>query len=150
VIRDESLKFQSSAVSQRDSCISDDNLTEVLFKVLAFTQTRQKIIIKNINCANLPGYVPCDLPVDEFAGLLNLALDEHIQKDRLIFCDTDNIKFGTKGSFEAKPIEDNDAIELLQKNKDRYLEMQINKLLENTLNQRFAAETIKQKQIQGN
>ena len=61
-------------------------------------------------------------------------------------CDTDNIKFGAASSFEASPIVDELAKELLENNPDEYLEIQINKLLENSLNQRVAAQMLRQKQ----
>ncbi len=41
---------------------------------------------------------------------------------------------------------DKHSKELLEKNRDKYLELQINKLLENSLNQRVAAELLRQKQ----
>jgi len=90
--------------------------------------------------------VPKDLEVDEFSDLLSNAINEHSQSRRLLFCDTENIKFGTGGSFGVKPVVDEYAKELLEENRDEYLELQINKLLENSLNQRVAAELLRQKQ----
>ena len=60
--------------------------------------------------------------------------------------DTDNIKFGVNGSFIAKPVVDRYAKEFLNENRDEYIECQINKLLENSLNQRIAAALLRQKQ----
>jgi len=123
-----------------------DNITELLFKIIEFTQTRQKILTQNINNIHTPGFAPKDLEVDEFSYLLNNAIDEHIANQRLVLCDTENIKFGTSGSFEVKPITDEYARELLEENQDEYIELQINKLLENSLNQRIAAELLRQKE----
>ena len=89
--------------------------------------------------------MPKDLAVDEFSDLLNNAINEHIQNQRLVLCDTESIKFGVSGSFEVKPVADKYAKELLEENRDEYLELQINKLLENSLNQRVAAELLRQK-----
>lgn len=127
-----------------------DNVTEVLVKIIEFTQTRQRILTRNINNNHSPGFVPKDLAVDEFSSSLNNAIDEHIRNNRLLLCDTENIKFGISGNFEAEPIVDEYAKELLEENRDEYLELQINKLLENSLNQRVAAELLKQKQGAGN
>jgi len=123
-----------------------DNITEILVKIIEFTHNRQKILTQNITNVNNPGFVPKELAVNEFSDLLNNALDEHIRNQRLILCDTENIKFGVSGSFEVKPILDEQSKELLEENRDGYLELQINKLLENSLNQRLAAEFLRQKQ----
>jgi len=123
-----------------------DNITEILVKIIEFTHNRQKILTQNITNLNNPGFVPKELAVNEFSDLLNNALDEHIRNRRLILCDTENIKFGASGSFEVRPILDEQSKELLEENRDGYLELQINKLLENSLNQRLAAEFLRQKQ----
>ena len=123
-----------------------DNITELLVKIMEFTRTRQKILIQNITNVNNPRFVPKELAVNEFSGLLNNAIDEHIRNQRLLLRDTENIKFGVKGSFEVKPMVDEHSKELLEENRDEYLELQITKLLENSLNQRVAAELLRQKQ----
>jgi flagellar basal body rod protein FlgB len=126
--------------------IVTDNVSEVLVKIIEFTQFRQKVLTRNINNLNKDDYIPKDVAVDEFSNLLNEALSEHIRTQRLLLRDTENIKFGTEGTFEAKPIIDEYSLELLDGSRDKYLEHQINKLLENSLNQRVAAELLKQKQ----
>ena len=123
-----------------------DNIAELLVKIIKFTQIRRKILTRNINNLHSPGFVPKDLAVDEFSDLLNNAIDEHIQNRRLVLCDTGNIKFGVSGSFEVKPTVDIYAKELLEENPDEYIQLQIDKLLENSLNQRVAAELLRQKQ----
>ena len=123
-----------------------DNIGELLVKIIEFTQTRQKILSQNINNVHSFDFVPKDLAVDEFSELLNDAIEEHIRSGRLMLRDTGNIKFGVSGSFEAKPVVDEYAKELLEENRDDYLELQISKLLENSLNQRAATELFRQKQ----
>ena len=123
-----------------------DNITEILVKIIEFTHARQKIITRNITNINRPGFVPQKLAVKEFSGLLNSAIDEHVQNQRLLLRDTENIKFGISGNFEAKSIVDEHSKLLLEKNRDEYLELQRKKLLENSLNQRIAAELLRQKQ----
>jgi len=123
-----------------------DNIGELLVKIIEFTQTRQKILSQNINNVHSFDFVPKDLAVDEFSELLNDAIEEHIRSGRLMLRDTGSIKFGVSGSFEAKPVVDEYAKELLEENRDDYLELQISKLLENSLNQRAATELFRQKQ----
>ena len=126
------------------SSLITDNITELLVKIIEFTQTRQKILTQNINNIHSPGFVPKDVEVDEFSEFLNNAIDEHTRSRRLLLRDTGSIKFGISGSFEVKPIIDKYAKELLEENQDKYLELQINKLSENSLNQRVASGEFKQ------
>ena len=123
-----------------------DNITEILIKIVKFTQTRQKILIQNIINVRNPGFVPKELEVDEFSDVLNNAIDEHVQNQRLVLRDTENIKFGSSGSIELKPIVDEHGIKLLEEDREGYIERQINKLWENSLNQKLAAELLRQKQ----
>ena len=123
-----------------------DNITEILIKIVKFTQIRQKIIIQNIINVQNPGFIPKELEVNEFSDVLNNAIDEHVRNQRLVLRDTENIKFGARGSIELKPIIDEHGIKLLEQNREEYIERQINKLWENSLNQKLAAELLKQKQ----
>ncbi len=123
-----------------------DNITELLVKIIEFTRTRHKILARNISEISSLGFVPQDLVADEFSDLLNSAINEHISNQRLVLHDTENVKFGIGGSFEVKPTVDKYAKDLLDENRDEYIELQKNKLLENTINQRVAAELLKQKQ----
>ena len=123
-----------------------DNVTEILIKIVKFTQTRQKLLIQNIINVQNPGFVPQELEVDEFSDLLNNAIDEHVRNQRLVLCDTENIKFGASGSIELKPVVDEHGIKLLEEDRDEYIERQISKLWENSINQKVAAELLRQKQ----
>ena len=123
-----------------------DNISELLVKIIEFTQNRQKILTCNINCMHCCDFVPMDLAIDEFSDLLNTAIAEHMRSQRLVLCDTENIKFGVGGELEATPIIDSDAFELFDEYQDEYIEDQINKLLENALNQRVAAELLRERE----
>ena len=123
-----------------------DNVTEILVKIIEFTEARQKIITQNINSFQSPGFEPKDLNVSEFSDLLHNAINEHIQSQRLVLHDTENFKFGSDGNFEVKPIIDKYAKELLEDNHDQYLGLQTDKLLENSLNKRLATELLRQKE----
>ncbi len=123
-----------------------DNITDLLVKIIKFTKVRQEVIAHNINSIHTDNFSPLDMPVDEFSDLLDYAIDEHTVNKRLVFCDTVNVKFGEEGTFEIKPIVDRYAKELLESNPDEYLELQIDKMLENSLNQRVAETLLKQKE----
>jgi flagellar basal body rod protein FlgB len=123
-----------------------DNVTEILVKIISFTKARKEILSDNISKMSIPGFVPKDLQVDEFSQLMNNAINEHVRNRRLVLCDTENIKFGKEGSFEIQPVVDSEALKVLCSNLDEYIELQINKLLENSLNQRVATELLKQKE----
>jgi flagellar basal body rod protein FlgB len=123
-----------------------DNIAELLVKIIEFTRTRHKVLARNVNDIDDPGFVPKDLVADEFSDRLNTAIDEHLENRRLILRDSENIKFGVSGSFKVKPVVDKYAKALLEENRDEYIKLQINKLSENALNQRIAAELLKRKQ----
>jgi flagellar basal body rod protein FlgB len=122
-----------------------DNITEILIEIVKFTQFRQKILVQNIINIHSPGFVPRDLEVDEFSTVLNNAIDEHVQNRHLLLYDTENIKFRAAGDLELRPIVDEHAERLLEEDRDEYIEWQIDKLWENSLSQKVAAELLRQK-----
>jgi flagellar basal body rod protein FlgB len=122
-----------------------DNITELLVKIIEFTRQRQKILVRNINNVDACDYEPHDLAIDEFSKIINHAIDEHLANHRLMLFDTETIKFGSGGSLQIKSATDKHATLLLKGKKDEYLELQVNKLLENSLNQKIAAEILRQK-----
>ena len=83
--------------------ITTDNITEVLLKIIEFTQSRQKILIQNINAMHTAGFMPRDLPVDEFSRLIAQAWP-NTRAQRLVLRDGENVKFGANGGFEAPPV----------------------------------------------
>jgi flagellar basal body rod protein FlgB len=126
--------------------LTTDNIAEILIKIIHFTHARQKILAQNIKNMFSPGFTPEDLSVEEFSALLDDAIDEHIQNQRLVLRDTDKIKFGPNGGFEVFAVTDEYAKELLEQDLDEYVELQIDKLLENAINQRVAAQLLRQEQ----
>lgn len=123
-----------------------DNIAEILIRIVKFTHKRQKILIQNIINVHKPNFIPKELHVDEFSIVVNEAIEEHIRNQRLILCDTENIKFCVDGDVEAIPIVDEHGEKLLKENRDEYLEWQTDKLWENSLSHKVAAELLKQKE----
>ncbi|MFA5553147.1 MAG: hypothetical protein WCZ89_07320 [Phycisphaerae bacterium] len=132
---------KSSQMRQVDCSIGDlprNNIEQLLLSIISFTKTRQKILTQNIRNVDCDGYCPVDLPAQEFAEILASALNEHVSRNRLVFCDSDNVRFGQKGSFYTKPVADGQAKSLLSKDKEKYIRTQAEKLVENSLNQKLA------------
>ncbi len=122
-----------------------DNVTEVLSKVLEFTDIRARILHKNILNVNTAHYRPTDLDAVAFADIMANALSEHIISNRLLLIDSENIKFGPDGDFEAKAVIDQQACQLLASDRKQYLKRQMKKISENQMNQKVAAHLIERK-----
>jgi flagellar basal body rod protein FlgB len=122
-----------------------DNISDILARIIHFTQLRRRVLHENLHNADDPGFTPMDMPVREFAEALNGAVAEHLQNRRLLFRDTPSIQFGPNNTMEIRPIADPSAQALLRANRDEYIEAQIAKLLENCLNRRVAEELLRQK-----
>jgi len=123
-----------------------DTVDELLARIIDFTNTREEVLAENIQNMHTPGFVPKDLAVGEFCGLLNHAIVEHVQNQRLVLRDTDNIEFGADESLRARPVVDDYANRLLETNRDEYLKVQIRRLSENRLNRKIAQELLNQRQ----
>ncbi len=126
--------------------LTTDNIAEILIKIVKFTHKRQKILVQNIINVHKPNFVPKELHVDEFSIVVNDAVEEHIMSQRLVLCDTENIKFCIDGDMEVTPIVDEYGEKLLRENRDEYIEWQTEKLWENSLSQKVAAELLRQKE----
>jgi hypothetical protein len=122
-----------------------DNISDVLAKIIHFTQLRRQVLHNNLHKADHSGFTPEDMPVQELAEALHVAVAEHLQHHRLLFRDTPHIKFGPNNTMQVRPILDAHAQVLLQTNRDAYTELQIRKLLENCLNRKVAEELLRQK-----
>lgn len=123
-----------------------DNVTEVLLRIIDYTERRRDVLTRNIFDYRRDNYYPQDLPESEFAQRMTEAVSEHIRSERLMFCDSDHIRFHGGGVFEIQPVPDTAAKELLHANVRDYLKLQIQKLSENLMNNRIAAELLRHQQ----
>jgi hypothetical protein len=144
VITDESLKRKSRPQKTAQTAAAPDNLCELLLTIIKFAHHRQRILAANIRLLDRPDFVPKDLPCRQFSRVLRIALDEYLMTDRLLLADTDKIKFLGQGCFEVKPVLDCRAFRLLRTNKEQYIRFQVRKLVENSLEQRCAAQLLRQ------
>ncbi|MCK5641457.1 MAG: hypothetical protein KAJ19_11695 [Gammaproteobacteria bacterium] len=126
-----------------------DNITEVLEKIIKFTERRNCLLMRNIEEVDDEEFIPVDLDVDDFAGLMTDAILEHIQNKRLLLCDSETIRFGRGGSFECMPIVDEQAMDLLESDPKEYICHEIRKLSENFINNKIATELLEHKKKSG-
>lgn len=122
-----------------------DNVTEVLTRVLEFTNRRARVLHKNIVNINTRNYLPADLDAAAFAEIMANALSEHLISDRLLLIDSENIKFGEDGNFKTIQIKDKQASQLLQEDTKKYLKHQMKKISENQMNRKVATHLIERK-----
>jgi hypothetical protein len=122
-----------------------DNITEVLEKIITFTERRNCLLMHNIEEVDDENLVPMDLDVEDFAGLMTEAIMEHIQSKRLLLCDSETTQFGRGGSFECTPVVDEQAMFLLERDPDEYVCHQIRKLSENFINYKMATGLLEHK-----
>ena len=123
-----------------------DNITEVLTRIVEFTERRRQVLTRNLFDYKNDGFRPHDMPVTEFSSCMTQAVTEYVRSDRLLLCDREHIRFGEGGCFDADPVIDSQAEKLLTSDLKQYLQMQIHKLSENLMNNRVAVELLKQKQ----
>ena len=129
-----------------NTAVAIDNVTEILNKIIEFTDRRKQILTRNILEMKADGFVPMDLDDDGFARVMTVALSEHVTSRRLMLCDCDTIKFGAEGEFESVPLEDVRAAEMLKSSPKDYLDYQVHKLSENWLNRKVTVALLRQKQ----
>jgi flagellar basal body rod protein FlgB len=122
-----------------------DNVTEILNRILDFTERRKELLSRNLFDYKNKEFIPHDLPVHEFAGAMTRALAEHLQNKRLLLEDSPNIHFLDQGDFDAAAVVDQDAHQLLNQDAQAYLNQQIQKLSENMIHNRIANELLRQK-----
>lgn len=122
-----------------------DNLTIVLTQILEFTHRRHQILSRNLFDFHKEGFVPTDLPLNEFTNCMTIAVSEHLNRDRLLFQDTNHVRFTTDGLFETDPIVDEHGLQLLKEDVSRYLRLQMKKLTENKSNIQIARQLLTRK-----
>lgn len=123
-----------------------DNVTEVLVRIIDYTERRRDVLTRNIFDYREENFNPQDLPETEFAHRMTEAVSEHMRSERLLFCDSENVQFYSSGEFDIQPVSDVKAKDILHSNVHDYLKLQIQKLSENLMNNRIAAELLRHQQ----
>jgi flagellar basal body rod protein FlgB len=122
-----------------------DNLTELLSRIIDFTERRKEVLTRNLFDYRNSGFIPKDLPVHEFSDTLTHALAEHIRNKRLLLEDRQNVHFYSNGDFDAQATVDDESAVLLENNPHAFVQEQIRKLSENLIHNRMAVELLRQK-----
>ena len=78
-----------------------DNITEILTRIVEFTERRRQVLTRNLFDYNNEGFRPYDMPVTEFSACMTQAVTEHVHSDRLLLCDCEHVRFGEGGCFDA-------------------------------------------------
>lgn len=123
-----------------------DNITEILNRIITFTELRREVLTRNLFDYRQEHFRPKDLPVGEFSMCMTEAVSEYLHSRRLLLCDKNNVYFGEEGAFEALATVDLEAEKLLTSDTRKYLKYQIHKLSENLMNNRIAEELLKKTQ----
>ena len=124
------------------STTSTDNVTELLVHIVEFTERRRQLLMENLIEHDHEDFIPKDLDVNGFADLMTVAVAEHVQNNRILFRDTETISFGSDGLFNSIPLVDHNAKELLKEDKRKYIELQIARFAENSLNNKIAQQLL--------
>lgn len=123
-----------------------DNITEVLVRIIEYTEQRRDVLTRNIFDYHRENFYPQDMPEAEFAQRMTEAVSEHLRSERLMFRDSNHVQFQAGGAFNIQPVKDVQAQELLHGNVRDYLKFQVHKLSENLMNNRIAAELLRHQQ----
>lgn len=120
------------------SSLIRDNIDDVLVKIIQFTHIRHRVILENINNCHAVGFVPRWVDVEDFAKVISVALSEHQRIRRLVLCDSESVSFMPNGRLSIKLKIDTAARRLFEKDFDRYIRLQQQRLNENTINNKTA------------
>ncbi len=121
----------------------NDNIVEVLGKIIDFTVKRAELINKNIKSIDNEDYKPVDFDVDEFAEVMAYAVYQHSRLKRLVFKDAYHTSFGKGGEVTSRVCVDQKAKELFENDIESYVKAQKKKLAENATNQALARHILR-------
>jgi|GEM_PF-6945507 len=125
------------------SAIVTDHVEELLALVLRFTRARRRVLIDNLRYMDREGFVPQDLAVQEFSEQLHTAITEHRTHHRLVLRDNPHLRFGEHGRVDPVSEADPRAKALLDSDLGAYLQYQMQRLLENALNEKVACRMLR-------
>jgi flagellar basal body rod protein FlgB len=120
------------------SSLIRDNIDDVLVKIIQFTHICHKVILENINNCHSAGFIPRQVDVEDFAKVISAALSEHRRTRRLVLCDSESVSFMPGGRLSVELKVDTAAKRLFEQDFDQYLNLQRQRLNENTINNKTA------------
>lgn len=111
-----------------------NNVSDILLKIISFTEKRMEILKQNIISVDREDYVPMDLDTEQFAEIMACAVSEHVNHNRAVFADNENFQFGLQDEIRCRSVVDHRAGKLLRDNTKEYLKYELEKMAENTNN----------------
>ncbi|MDD5011306.1 MAG: hypothetical protein PHQ00_04210 [Phycisphaerae bacterium] len=127
------------------SSLIQDNVDEILVKIIQFTHIRHTVISDNIRNCRCEDFVPRYIDAEDFAKVISAALGEHQRNQRLALCDSRTVSFLPDGDFRLEPQIDTKAAELLGSDFGAYIQLQQNRLKENSINNKAACALLEHK-----
>lgn len=127
------------------SSLIQDNVDEILVKIIQFTHIRHTVISDNIRNCRSAGFVPRYIDAEDFAKVISAALTEHQRNKRLALCDSQTINFLPDGDFRLEPQIDTEAAGLMVSDFEAYIQLQKNRLKENSINNKTACALLEHK-----
>jgi hypothetical protein len=125
------------------STIATDHIEELLFLVIGFTRSRRRVLMDNLHRMDVEGFFPQDLAVKEFSEQLHAAITEHMSRHRLILRDNPHVRFDEEGRLDLLCETDHHARQLLDSDPKAYQRYQMQRLLENALNEEIALKMLR-------
>jgi hypothetical protein len=123
----------------------NDNIDEILVKIIQFTHIRHTLISDNIRNCRAAGFVPRYIDEEDFAKVISMALAEHQRNNRLALCDSGTVRFLPDGDFRLEPQIDTEATKLFDSDFEAYIQLQKNRLKENSINNKTACALLEHK-----
>ena len=122
-----------------------DNIDEILIKVIQFTHIYHNLISENIRNCRVAGFVPRYIDAEDFAKVISAALAEHQMSKRLALCDSGTVSFLPGGDFRLEPQIDMEAARLIGSDFEAYIRLQKNRLQDNSINNKTACALLEHK-----
>ena len=127
------------------SSLVQDNIDEILVKIIQFTHIRHTVISENIRNCRTAGFVPRFVDAEDFAKVISAALTEHQRNNCLALCDSRTISFLPDGDFRLEYQIDTEAAGLVENDFEAYIQLQKNRLKENSINNKTACALLEHK-----
>jgi len=119
----------------------------VLEKVMSFTEARHEMLVNNVTNFDTVGYKMQDLPMEEFLGSLQKAVERREAGgagNSLRMANTRHLQWDREGHLRAEPIEWENHNILFHDGNNRFVEKQMSEMAKNALLHNVAAELLRQ------
>ena len=119
----------------------------VLEQVMKFTEARNEVLVNNLTNFDTVGYKVQDLPMSEFFGALEEAVERREGRgagEMLEMKSTRHLQWDSQGRLHTRPVEIEGNNILFHDQNNRFVEKQMSELSKNALLHNVAAELLRQ------